>query len=542
MATAMSNKGFSVYQDYADYDLAEEDLAEPDFYVDRFFSDLDLDQMDEDGGGLAPFSVSEILEHCIEPTLTDGIKHMGKIIVWCMVFRTVTQSSTIPSWLRHLASVVTGSLVAMHFFGTGISYILSIILLGYIMLSISRRVRGQACAALILTFNIVAETWLAEPVVWHMIRGPVMIIAMKIISLGFDMDSAESKKEKEEREKQEEANREESVKAEEKMKNSRTTKNRGKKLKQTVEPVLEEEEEDSDKLDLTRLPSILEFSGYCLCPGTVVLGPWVSYEEYINIFKDPKWNITWLIKIIFTVMFAFMFLTIRFIELLEVTQLCLTSVIFAAHVGTPGSSLTMAGSGGWPTGTPCPSEPGKSRSVGPNSPYSYCVSFSHYFVSFMSEASVIAAGFGAHSMGTHILWHYTVTQPHNVEVSTQYNHKTPGSIAGCWQVPRSLVEVVVSWNMPMHRWLKLYVFKQAKPRAGAGAAIVLTYLASTVLHGLTGQIAAVLFSLGAYTWVEHSLRSKLSNIMDASIGARRETETRKKVKTAGRIVLLLTTT
>ena len=75
---------------------------------------------------------------------------------------------------------------------------------------------------------------------------------------------------------------------------------------------------------------------------------------------------------------------------------------------------------------------------------------SHYFVSFMSEASVVAgqssiiitwpnnnqsqqsiiinmwvnsthykfsAGFGAHNMGSHILWHYTVTQPHNVEVT-----------------------------------------------------------------------------------------------------------------------------
>lgn len=41
-----------------------------------------------------------------------------------------------------------------------------------------------------------------------------------------------------------------------------------------------------------------------------------------------------------------------------------------------------------------------------------------------------------------VLWHYTVTQPHNIEV------------------PRSLVEVVVSWNLPMHRWLKQYVFKQ----------------------------------------------------------------------------------
>ena len=98
-------------------------------------------------------------------------------------------------------------------------------------------------------------------------------------------------------------------------------------------------------------------------------------------------------------------------------------------------------------------------------------------------------------------------------------------------MPRSLVEVVVSWNLPMHRWLKQYVFKQTKGRLGAGAAVLMTYLASTVLHGLTGQIAAVLFSLGAYTWVEHSLRAKLSNIMDASIGARKDTETRKKVDT-----------
>lgn len=99
----------------------------------------------------------------------------------------------------------------------------------------------------------------------------------------------------------------------------------------------------------------------------------------------------------------------------------------------------------------------------------------------------------------------------------------------CHQVPRSLVEVVVSWNLPMHRWLKVYVFKQSRSRLGPGAAVMLTYLASTVLHGLTGQIAAVLFSLGAYTWVEHSLRAKLSNIMDASIGARREAEPRKRV-------------
>ena len=58
---------------------------------------------------------------------------------------------------------------------------------------------------------------------------------------------------------------------------------------------------------------------------------------------------------------------------------------------------------------------------------------SHYFVSYISEATAIAAGFGSCSDNWNNIH---VTQPHNIEV------------------PRSLVDVVVSWNMPMHRWLK----------------------------------------------------------------------------------------
>ena len=53
---------------------------------------LTQDDLEEEmGGGLAPFSVSEIMEHCIEPTVSDGLKHMGKIIVWCLLFRIVVQ-------------------------------------------------------------------------------------------------------------------------------------------------------------------------------------------------------------------------------------------------------------------------------------------------------------------------------------------------------------------------------------------------------------------------------------------------------------------
>ena len=79
----MMEEGEPVYQEYGEYEeYTDEELAEPDFYVDRFYPGMDLEEDEmEMGGGLAPFSVSEILEHCIEPTLTDGMKHMGNIII-----------------------------------------------------------------------------------------------------------------------------------------------------------------------------------------------------------------------------------------------------------------------------------------------------------------------------------------------------------------------------------------------------------------------------------------------------------------------------
>ena len=64
---------------------------------------------------------------------------------------------------------------------------------------------------------------------------------------------------------------------------------------------------------------------------------------------------------------------------------------------------------------------------------------SHYFISFMSEASAVAAGFGytpPDVTSARSRWDVPVTEPHNIEV------------------PRSLVDVVVSWNIPMHKWLK----------------------------------------------------------------------------------------
>lgn len=87
--------------------------------------------------------------------------------------------------------------------------------------------------------------------------------------------------------------------------------------------------------------------------------------------------------------------------------------------------------------------------------------------------------------------------------------------------PRSLVQVVVSWNIPMHSWLKVYVFQPSKSYFNsAPLAILLTYLVSSILHGFKFHICAVLLSLGLLTLVEFRFRNKLARQFNACIQAK----------------------
>lgn len=54
---------------------------------------------------------------------------------------------------------------------------------------------------------------------------------------------------------------------------------------------------------------------------------------------------------------------------------------------------------------------------------------------------------------------------------------------------------------------------------GTFIAIITTYAASALLHGLNFQLAAVLLSLGIFTYVEHQLRHKLATVFSACIAA-----------------------
>jgi len=475
-------QGIPVYQDYAEYEIQEGEYADPEFYVDRFYEQEDIEELH--GGGLAPFSISEILEHCIEPTVTDGFKHMSKILIWSLIFRLITQTTSTPLWTKHAASIVTGTLLASNFFSSSVFYLLSLVTLSYIVLALSPGVRGPIVAALVISFNIGCETWLADPVSWHQIRGAIMICSMKVISVGFDLDEVEQNIVDSKPGGEEDSATEAGARKPSRERNGVRQRTRGGNAAKKGEKDVSESSPRQKNEELTCLPGWFEFAGYCLCPGTVVLGPWIPLQQYTKIFINPSWNLNWIIKIIFTVFFSFMFLTI---------STCWNPWL----IPDSGWKWWLA--------------------------YRDAMSFraSHYFVSFMSEASAITAGLGASLVGGVTLWQVQVTQPHNIEI------------------PRSLVEVVVSWNLPMHSWLKKYVFRQSKKLFGAGFAVFATYGASTLLHGLSAQLAAVLFSLGLYTWVEHSFRGKLAKIMDASIETRRDLDGKYKHREGTAWVILV---
>lgn len=211
-----------------------------------------------------------------------------------------------------------------------------------------------------------------------------------------------------------------------------------------------------------RLPPLSKMLGYSLHVGTCVFGPWTSFPEYrLGVENGPiDLDALWVLSVMRSFLLAYMSLTV--------------STCWATW-------FIPVGDHEWPAA------------------YRDALSFrfSHYFVSFLSETTAVASGIS--SSGS---WDLSVASPKDIEV------------------PRSLVSVVTRWNRPMHVWLKNYVFRPTKPY-GTFVAIVLTYAASSLLHGINFQLAAVLLSLGCYTYTEYVLRRKLALVFDACVAAKR---------------------
>lgn len=199
----------------------------------------------------------------------------------------------------------------------------------------------------------------------------------------------------------------------------------------------------------------VEFGGYILCPANCILGPWISFNSYNQYLEVKFLSRRWL-KIIAINLFIALF----FLEL--------SNCVVPWYINDDMTKWLSA--------------------------YRDAQSFrmSHYFVSSMSVVAMISAGFG---LTNDCHCELNVTKPYFIEM------------------PRSLVQVVIYWNMPMHQWLKNYVFKACQPY-GQFTAIFVTYVISSLLHGCNFQFSAVLLSVGTFSYVEYNFRHKVASALE----------------------------
>ncbi|XP_032822479.1 protein-serine O-palmitoleoyltransferase porcupine isoform X1 [Petromyzon marinus] len=374
--------------------------------------------------------LTQLLHSCVLPTTVQGLEAIWALLLLCLLIRAYCRLS-VPPWTKHLCCVAAGFFSLYHFFSLNMVWVVLLSLMCYVILFLCRHssVCGVCLSVTVLIYLLMGEMHMVDAVNWHKMRGAQMIVAMKAISLGFDMD-------------------------------------RGL---------------------VPGLPSPLQFMGYIYFVGTIIFGPWTSYHQYLNAIDSAPMDWPWCKKSLISLTKSICCL---------VVSTCLAPYLFPYII--PIYRLGFLNKKGK-----------KRRKIRARLPrwlnaYQTALSFhfSSYFVGFLSETSCTLAGGGYSEEKDHVKWDMDVSHPLNIEV------------------PRSMVEVVTSWNIPMSRWLNTYVFKNTV-QLGTFPAILVTYAASALLHGLSFHLGAVLLSLGLVTYTEHVLRKKLAGVFSACILSRR---------------------
>ncbi|XP_034733539.1 protein-serine O-palmitoleoyltransferase porcupine-like [Etheostoma cragini] len=357
----------------------------------------------------------QLAASCGLSTVQQGVQQLWRLLLLCLVCRLCFRLGGV-STVKHVVSMLAGMCGLFLFFEQHMLWVLLLSALCYLALVLSHHSgsRGLFLSALILIYLLVGELHLIDMVTWHKIRGSQMVVAMKAISLAFDLDRGA----------------------------------------------------------VGSLPSPAEFLGYVLFVGTVVFGPWISFSRYKNAVEGKKLSWLWLRGSSLSLLKS---------QICLLVSTCVAPYLFPLVIPIHGNAVTQK----WLHA------------------YENAVSFhfSNYFVGHLSEGTSMLAGAGFTEEKENIRWDMSVVKPLSVEM------------------PRSMVLVVTSWNIPMSRWLKTYAFKNAM-KLGTFPAILVTYTASALLHGLSFHLGAVLLSLGFITYVEHVLRKKLGCVFSACVLSR----------------------
>ncbi|XP_077369487.1 protein-serine O-palmitoleoyltransferase porcupine-like [Festucalex cinctus] len=366
----------------------------------------------------------ELTHGCLLPTAQQGLEQVWQLLLICLLCRLLWMLS-LPSILKHLATVVGGFYVLYLFFELHMIWVVLLSLLCYLFLFLCRHstMRGTFLSITVLIYLMLGEVHMMDTTNWHKMRGSQMVVAMKAISLAFDLDRGV----------------------------------------------------------VSGVPSPIEFMGYIYYVGTVIFGPWISFSSYKEALEGRKMSLSWLLKVSLSWLKS---------QICLVLSNCVAPYLFPYFIPVYGDKLLRS----------------KKRRTIRGSLAKWLLAyentlsfhFSNYFVAYLSETTATLAGVGFTEEKENLKWDLTVSKPLNIEF------------------PRSMVEMVTSWNRPMSYFLNTYVF-QSVLKFGTFSAVMVTYAASALLHGLSFHLGAVLLSLGFITYTEHVLRKRLAAIFNACI-------------------------
>ncbi|XP_077436724.1 protein-serine O-palmitoleoyltransferase porcupine-like isoform X1 [Vanacampus margaritifer] len=357
----------------------------------------------------------ELAESCGVSTLQQGFEQIWRLLLVCLLSRLLFRLGGVSS-VNHVVSMFAGIYSLYLFFNLHMLWVMLLCLLCYLIIILCRHSsnKGPFLSTAILIYLLIGELHLIDTVTWHKIRGSQMVVAMKAISLAFDLDRGA----------------------------------------------------------VSALPTPTEFLGYVLFVGNVVFGPWISFSAYKAAVVGRQLSWLWLRRSTLSLLKS---------QICLLVSSCIAPYLFLLFIPINRNTFIHK----W------------------LSAYENALSFhfSNYFVGHLSESTSMTAGVGYIEEKDNIRWEMEVVKPLNVEM------------------PRSMIMVVTSWNIPMSQWLKIYVFKNAM-KLGTFSAILVTYTASALLHGLSFHLGAVLLSLGFITYVEHVLRKRLAAIFSACVLSR----------------------
>ncbi|KAJ3623235.1 hypothetical protein MTP99_019473 [Tenebrio molitor] len=379
-------------------------------------------------------TASDVWNNCVVLSVHSVIPNFVKLIAVNFGFGCLLSIGWVPLSVLHLLTGCIGIYLISTLDTSSGKIILSACwIISFFLLHINVYLRKYFNSSIylktvLILLLILCEYYLIESQIWLQIRGIVMILVMKIISLADDIEH------------------------------------------------------------LNSMPSLIQYFGYTLSGANVLFGPWIPFNDYLNLYKNPhKKNFIWICAIVKVLVTSLFFLTL--------------SNCWSSYFITDDSNRWLVA-------------------------YKEAFSFrtSHYFISYLAEAGMIASGFtNTNKKDVYNQFRFIVTEPQEIEF------------------PSSLSVVVRKWNQPMHDFLKKYVY-QSCLGYGKFYAILATFLISSFLHGLELKVSMVLVSIGVFSYLQVAPRNKIAEIFDCCLKVRPCKDCKHKYKRDNirvRIILLI---